>query len=280
MTIFQLNNRKGHKFLFSGLCFGFSMSRVAACCLRIAWAAHPTNVNLALAASIFVAAGVVLLFICNMLFAIRIIRSTHPNFGWQKEVSIFFNIYSMSILPMLIALITAVIQTFFTLSTNTRRIDHDIQLVGTTYFAVYAFMPIPMVLIALVIPRKARLEKFGSGRFRSKIAILLVATALLTLGAGFRSGGLYVAYPRDHPAWYQSKACFYLFNFTIDITVLLLFVVLRIDQRFHVPDGSKEPGDFSRDQKSAFRVKSEEEVFDDAPPPEERKDLEGGRQTA
>ena len=257
------------------------MSRIVACCLRISWATRPDNISLALASSVFVAAGVILLFVCNMLFALRIIRANHPHFGWQKAVSVIFTIYSWSILPMLVALITAVIQSFFTLSTNTHRIDHDIQLVGTTYFAVYAFMPIPMVIIGLLVPRKTRIEKFGSGRWRSKIAILLVAAALLTLGAGFRSGGLYIIHPRNHPAWYQSKACFYLFNFTIDVTVLLLYVVVRIDQRFHVPNGSKGPGDFSRIQDPAFRIKSEEEVFDDAPAPgEEPKNLEASLQTA
>ena len=35
MTILQLNNRRGHKFLFSGMLFGFSMSRIMTCIIRI-----------------------------------------------------------------------------------------------------------------------------------------------------------------------------------------------------------------------------------------------------
>jgi hypothetical protein len=37
MTIFQLNRRKGHKFIVSGVIFGFCMARITACVLRLVW---------------------------------------------------------------------------------------------------------------------------------------------------------------------------------------------------------------------------------------------------
>jgi len=116
---------------------------------------------------------------------------------------------------MLVALITCTVQSFYTLSLNTRRIDHDVQLVGGTYFTVAAFLPIPLMFLRIIIPDRPPIEKFGHGRFRSKIFILLFSSVLLSLGASFRAGVNYVPRPSNDPAWYDSKACFYIFNFTI-----------------------------------------------------------------
>ena len=165
-------------------------------------------------------------------------------------------------------LITSVIQSFYTLNANTRRIDRDIQLYGATLFMVVAFLPIPLIIGGLVVPRKTRVEKFGSGRWRTKIAVLLTAASLLTLGAGFRAGtALMAPRPRDDPAWYQSKACFYIFDLGVEIVTIGLYAILRVDLRFHVPNGSAKAGDYSLASSSLARVKSvrvndEEEVFD------------------
>ena len=200
--------------------------------------------------------------------------------------------------------ITSVVQTAYTLNTNTLRIDRDIQLYGSTYYAIVSFLPIPIVFGGLfVLPRKTKVEKFGSGRFRSKIGFLLAASALLCLGAAFRCGSVYHSFslqlhaypssernadlktnrtaymrprPRNDPAWYQSKACFYIFNFGVEIFVIFLYLLVRVDRRFWVPNGSRAAGDYSR-QKAVEKATSttsgethiedvilpEEEVFDD-----------------
>ena len=288
MTIFQLNQRRGHKFIMSGMLFGFCMARITTCVMRIVWATRPTKIPIAMAAQIFVAAGVVLLFVVNLIFAQRIIRASHPNSGWHPIFSKFFIFLYVLIVITLVMLITAVVQSFYTLKTNTLRIDRDIQLYGQTFYAVVAFLPVPLVLGGLVIPRKTRVEKFGSGRFRSKIFILLLSTALLTLGAAFRVGINYkTPRPRTNPAWYHSKECFYIFNFTVELLVVLLYVVVRVDTRFFVPNGSRRAGDYSgrnlaekkisdeslrkagdtsdEGASGLGRIMSEEEVFDEAP---------------
>lgn len=295
MTILQVNLRRGHKFIMSGMIFGFCMARITATILRMAWATHQSNIRLAIAAQIFVAAGVVLLFIVNLLFAQRIIRAQHPNSGWHPVFHyLFLAIYSL-IIVSLIMIITSTVQSFYTLNANTHRIDRDIQLYGQTYFTVVGFLPIPIVLLGLVIPRRQHTEKFGSGRFRNKIYILLTASTLLALGAAFRVGTNYkTPRPINDPPGYMSKACFYIFNFTIEILVVYLYIFVRIDQRFWVPNGSHGPGDYSRhlpgepdprelekrseeEEDSVKRghkaesfvdrhINSEEEVFDDRSP--------------
>ena len=248
MTFLQVNLKRGHKFIISGALFGFCFSRTVTMILRIVWSQRPTNIKVAIASMVFVYAGVVLLFIINLLFAQRIIRAQHPHTGWHRLFHYFFQAIYVLIVITLAMLITTVIQSFYTLNSNTHRIDRDVMLYGQTFYAVVSFLPIPIVLLGLAIPRKqAHHEKFGQGRFRHKIAILLVSSVLLCLGASFRAGTNYLTpRARTNPAWYQSKACFYIFDFTVEILVVWLYVLVRVDKRFWVPNGSHGPGDYSR----------------------------------
>ena len=249
MTILQTNLRRGHKFIISGMLFGFCMSRLVTMILRIVWATQPTNLRLGIATNVFVYAGVLLLFIVNLIFAQRIVRAWHPNVGWHRAFHHAFTALYILIVLSLCMLITAVIQSFYTLNHHTRRIDRSILLYGQTFYSIISFLPIPMLLLGgLLTPRKTRTEKFGSGRFRHKIFILLLSTFLLCLGASFRAGTNYAGGTRaiNNPAGYQSKACFWIFNFVVEIIVILLYVVVRIDRRFWVPDHSKKAGDYSR----------------------------------
>lgn len=246
------------------------MARTVTCTMRLVWSTHIKSVPIAIAAQVFVSAGVILLFVINLIFAQRIVRASHPNWGWANWFSVAFKIYYTSIVVMLIALITSMVQSFYTLSHNTRRIDRDVQLVGSTYFAVAAFMPIPLVMLRVVLPKKVEhVDKFGEGRFRTKIRVLLFSSLILTLGAAFRAGIAYVPRPRADPAWYHSKACFYILNFTIEVIVVALYAAIRVDKRFHIPDGVHGPGAYAAGQNAEPKkltildqVNSEEEVFD------------------
>jgi hypothetical protein len=250
---------------------GFCMARITTVTMRVVWASYPHNVSVAIAAQVLVAAGVLLLFIINLIFAQRIVRASHPHWAWAKWLSLAFKLYYVSIVLMLIALVTCTVQSFYTLDHNIRRIDRDVQLVGGTYFSVAAFLPIPLLFLRVIIPDRPPIEKFGHGRFRTKILILAFSSALLTLGAAFRAGINYVPRPSAHPAWYHSKACFYIFNFTIEIIIVGLYAIIRVDKRFHIPDGSHGPGDYigiskkeaERRPSFADRVLDEEQVFGD-----------------
>ncbi|KAF2752562.1 hypothetical protein EJ05DRAFT_296055 [Pseudovirgaria hyperparasitica] len=255
MTIFQLNRRRGHKFIFSVLLFGFCMSRIATTTLRIASTSLPTNLNLSIAASIFVAAGVLLIFIVNLLFTQRVVRAMHPTWGWHKGFKIFLVSNYVLIVLSLVMVITATVQSFFTLSTNTRRIDRDIQMYGQSFFMLFSFYPIPLLTIALLLPRKQRTDKFGSGRFRTKIAILYASSILACLGASYRAATSYLTpvSQREPLPDYFHKVAFYLVNFGIEIIIVYMFAILRIDLRFHVPNGAR----------GSYAVKTEEETFGD-----------------
>jgi len=272
MTILQLNLRRSHKFLASGALFGFCMARTVTCVMRVVWLTRPTSVPIAIAANVFVNAGIVIIIIINLIFTLRILRAQHPDLGWHRTAKWVFGAYLASIVLNLAMLITSIVQQVYTLDRHIRDIDHDLQVVGATYNTVAAFLPIPLVALSALAPRTngRPTEKFGSGRFRTKLNIILLSSALLTLGAAFRAGTSYVVRPRSDPAWYHSKACFYVFNFTLEVIVVFLYVTARVDRRFHVPDGSNGPGEYARGPVSAEKHGSmphfttEEEFLDGA----------------
>lgn len=240
LVVLQTNKRRGHKFLLSAPAFGFCIARITTQALRIGWAYHPDNVRLAMAAQILVQAGVFFLLIINLFCAQRIVRAFHPRFGWSKPANFLFKFLLFFIIIALALVITVVVQSFYTLNPNTRRIDHDIQIAGSSYMLFLAFLPIPLVLISVAIPRRGgRIDHFGKGSYTARILILLFVSTLTCLGAAFRTATT-AEPPRleSDPAWYDNKAAFYCFNFALEIIVLYTYLLARFDLRFHVPDGS------------------------------------------
>lgn len=234
---------------------GFCFTRICATSLRIAWSQHPDNVALAMAAQIFVYAGIVLLFIANLFFTQRIVRAQHPHFGWTKPFSVALPILFVIIIGTILMLIAAVIVQFYSLSTNAARITRDLQIYGETLYAVVSFLPIPVVIISSLarmhpkIRNTKTIDKFGHGSMRAKIAIVLVSAVFLCLGASFRAGTDWLP-PVDlrtttgqlaPSPWYFSKGAFFAFDFSIEICIVLSWLVLRIDKRFIIPNGAKGP---------------------------------------
>lgn len=246
MTIFQKNRRRGHKFILSAVVFGFSMARIAANTMRIVWAGYPTKPSIAIAAGVLTNAGVVLLFIVNLILTSRIVRAYHPNFGWSKPGRYFFHFFYMSVVAMLIMVIVATVYSFYTLDTDALSKIRTVQLFATTYLAVLAFLPIPIIAVIFLVPRKSPLDRFGTGTMRTKIILVLFTAVLLTLGASFRAGTAYYRRPKADPAWFHSKACYYCFNYVIELVCVFTYALSRFDKRFWVPNGCHHPGDYTR----------------------------------
>ncbi|KAF2669787.1 hypothetical protein BT63DRAFT_351659, partial [Microthyrium microscopicum] len=246
MTIYQLNRRKGHKFLMSQLLFGFSMARIVTSIMRISSIALPHDISLAIAAQIFTAAGVLIIFIINLIFTQRLMRASHPDLGWHKFFSLAFKVLYAVVLIAIIMVITVVVQTFYTLNPRIRNIDRGIQLFGVTYFAIVSFIPIPIVLLGLVIPRRHNLDKFGAGRWRTKVRVLLLSAVLVCFGASYRAATSWkTPVPRTQPMpAYLNKGAFYIADFGVEIIVLFLYAFLRVDLRFHIPDGARGYGSY------------------------------------
>ncbi|KAF2033717.1 hypothetical protein EK21DRAFT_58349 [Setomelanomma holmii] len=238
IKILKNNKGRGHKFIFNGAI--------------LAWACHPTNIGLGIAAQTFVYVGTIILLMINWFFVQRIVRAQHQRLGWSTAYRIFHRAALAVLLIALIMVILVNIWPSFTMNNKTLRILRDLQLTGQTYFTIFCAAPALLVLISLLIPRR-EVEKFGAGRLRVNITILLLAVAILSAGQIFRCVITWIPQTPMRDAegrqvgtpWYLHKACFYVFNFLTEILVVIMFAVVRVDLRFHVPNKSRMSGDYS-----------------------------------
>ena len=270
MTIFQRNRRRGHKFVLSALLFGFSMARLLANIMRIVWAAKPRDAQIAIAAGVLTNAGVILLFIVNLILVQRVLRAYHPTFGWSKPATFFFQGLYFCIGAALIMVIVAVVYSFYTLDMDAKQKIRDVQLFAVVFLAVLSFLPIPIAILALVWPKSEPADPFGSGAsLRTKAFMIIFTATLLALGASFRAGTAFYMRPASNPAWFHSKACYYCFIYLVEVISAFTYTLGRFDRLFHIPDGSSAPGDYSRkaSNKAVGRGKSDEEAIGEERPP-------------
>jgi hypothetical protein len=247
IAIHQVNRRHHHKFLLSMPLTGFSMARVVTLSLRIAWANQQHNINLAIAAQIFVNAGILIVYVLNLVLAQRILRALQPKIGWNPILRATYKAFYISIGAALVMVIASVVVSLYTLDPHTKSQCRDIQLVALTYLLIFTCLPILHIAVAVLLPRPKDAETFGTGSMRSKIIIVALSAQICMLTAGFKAGVAWSP-PRliRDPAWYHSKACFYVFNFACEILCLCILTFSRIDKRFWVPDGSSSPGDYTQ----------------------------------
>ncbi|KAH8658870.1 hypothetical protein BGZ60DRAFT_457495 [Tricladium varicosporioides] len=245
-VIFRKNRRNHHKFILSVLLTGFCMARVGTLVLRIVWATRQHNIRLAIAAQIFVNAGILVVYIVNLILAQRILRAKQPHIGWHPALRVIYKLFFIGIAAALVMVIVSVVVSLYTLNTHTRVVCRDIQLAALTYLLVFTCLPLIHIVAAFLLPR-VKEENFGWGGMATKVLILTLSACLCTLISGFKAGVTWSSPRRaTNPAWYDSKACFYVFNFTLEIIILCVLTFGRIDKRFFVPNGSNRPGDYSR----------------------------------
>jgi hypothetical protein len=190
-------------------------------------------------------------------------RARHPKLGWSPLFTIICPpvVVACTVITVLLVIV-AVLQMSYVTNPNTLRIDRDITIYVETFFLAVAFLPTLICLLAVLLPRHTYLDKFGAGRFRTKVLILTFASCILTLGAGWRCA---IAWMEEVPItaavpWYLSKAVFYIMNFGIEITVLVLYLITRVDRRFYVPDGASGPFSYSGDVVADDNVRAEKEA--------------------
>ncbi|RFU24280.1 hypothetical protein B7463_g12059, partial [Scytalidium lignicola] len=247
MTIFQVNRQRQHKFVLSALLFGFCMSRIATLVLRIAWATRQHNVRIAIAAQILVNAGILIIYIVNLILAQRILRAIQPQVGWNLFLRAAYKVLYIAIGGALVMVITSVVFSLYTLNMHTRSICRDVQLAALTYLLIFTCLPFIHIAAALLLPKSREAESFGEGSMRSKLIIATLSACLCLLIAGFKAGVNWSPVRlATSPAWYDSKASFYVFTFVCEVLILILLTFSRIDKRFYVPDGCKRAGDYTR----------------------------------
>jgi len=240
MVIFQKNRKRNHKFLFSAILFGFSMARVLTCIMRIVWATKQRDVKIAMTAQIFNSAGVLIVYLVNLIFAQRVLRAMHPKLGWSAALSHAFHVCYGLLFLTLVMVISASVLMFYTLNPNTIQACVDCQRAATIFLFLLTTAPFLILAASFLLPRStSREEMFGVGTMKGKAVLLAVQAGLATILSGTRLGTTWQApRPINNPAWWQSRATFYCFGFMLEIIILAIFVFGRVDKRFHVPNGS------------------------------------------
>lgn len=133
---------------------------------------------------------------------------------------------------------------FFALDTRVLDVARGLLLFGICYATFLSILPILLVPPAAIIPNTSPVEKFALGRFRTKIIVLLSSSALLSTGAIIRLLTAINPRPANHPGKIDSKEIFYTTGFMLEIIIVIVFAIVRIDLRFWVPNGCKGPGDY------------------------------------
>lgn len=243
-------HRRHHRHLctIAIILFLFAGERVLTCMLRLVWAYRLVHVPIALAAQVFVQAGVLLLYLMNLLLVKRIWVEQVPGIRLQHRLRVFLALLSTFTVSTLIMVITSIIVSVYTLDQPIITRCLDIQRAGETYFVLFATIPIPLLLIIQCLSRDRSLQTLDfntptiQSHKRRKVAFVCSSTLLCLTNAGFKAGVVWMPVrPLFDPAWYHSRACLYAFVFGTELCVLLLCFVARVDLMFE-SEGEKDPG--------------------------------------
>lgn len=246
MTIFQLNRRKGHKFIMSVAMFGLCMSRIITNVLRIVWTTQPNNVRIAIAAQVLTNAGVLILYIVLLLLTLRVFRARRPKMGWNKHLNRTIKAAYFLLFFALVVTVSFTVLTFYTLNMKLRTDAVWIQRSAILYMMIFNITSLTFLILSLILPPALDSENFGTGSMGSKLTILAVAVFFCNFLSGFRTGLIWSATrPASDPAWYDTKPAFYVIIFGFEIVIVYLFLFTRFDRMFWVPNGSSKPGDYS-----------------------------------
>lgn len=247
LTTFITNQRRGIKFFISWMLNALCLIRIITCAVRISWARDPRSSTLAIVAQVFNSAGILIIYIVNIVFAQRILRARNPAIGWNPILSNLLKIFYVLIFGTLIMGIVSLVLSINTTNTHTLQAIRDVSLAIVTFITVITMVPILFLAIACLVRSSDGEETFGTGSMASKILIVTISSCIAAIIAGFKTGTVWEPVrPSTNPAWYHSKAAFYCFNFMLEIIIVALFIISRVDKRFHVPNGCKRAGDYSR----------------------------------
>ncbi|GJC91097.1 hypothetical protein ColLi_13935 [Colletotrichum liriopes] len=263
LTIYRRNAKRGHKFLISDIVFEFCIIRTVTCIFRITWSIVTTR-GVVLMALITENGGAALMFAVNIFFAQRLARSIHPKAGWCTAFGQLTFILLISVPVFVLLNMISTIVSFFSVGNADRLEVTDILVkFGSSWNLWLAVFPVLVVSGCLCVPGP-KPEKFGSGSQRVKVALLYLGAFLLITGQTIR---LYTVFNKEPPGTTSviySKAVFYTTGFTFELLVIALYAILRVDQRFHIPNGSSGPGDYSGDKKRGhYSVEEIERLIDD-----------------
>lgn len=150
------------------------------------------------------------------------------------------------LLGALLVTVAFTVLSFYTLDGGLRKAALWVQRCAILYMLLFNVLSAVLLLLSVFAETTEESEDFGTGSMGSKQRILGTALFFLLFIVGFRMGTAWSdARPASEAEWWHSKEAFYIIMFGCEIAVVVLFLVMRIDRRFWVPNGSDGPGDYS-----------------------------------
>lgn len=228
--------------------FGFGMARLGTMVLRIAWATRPDNGSVALAATIFVFLGVLIIYIVVLLLSLRVFRALQPRLGWNLWLGKAIKIKYGILLIVVLMVIPFTILSGYTRDPQLSNACVWVQKAGVLYIFLFSLMAPSLYLLALFLPRPKNIEpeNFGTGSMKAKLVILGSVMFFTIFISGFRFGVAWTPYrPISRPTWYDTRAAFYIIELGFELVITFFLIFVRFDRRFWIPNGSRHPGDYS-----------------------------------
>jgi hypothetical protein len=188
----------------------------------------------------------VVLFAVNIFFTQRIVRALQPRIGWNPALRQAALYLLLSVPAVIILNMASLIVSFFSVG-NLNRLQTTEALLkfGSSWNTMLAVLPIAAIFIATSLPGP-RPEKFGTGMLRIKIKLVIFIALLLSIGAAIPLYAVVNPERPDTASVIFGKTVFYTTGFMLEIIVVALLAVGRVDQMFHIPNGSSKAGDYSK----------------------------------
>lgn len=208
--------------------------------------------NLALVSGIFVAAGVLLLWIVNRTFATRLLGEYHPGLYKRPVISfLMLRLPYIIVLCFLPILITVVVQETKTTNPHILNNDSIILKVALAFFVAFTASPYFVLVWTYLIPSERTKEEIyehqrrhGTGYTTTKILVIVTATSFLVTELAFRVATTLQTFPATNAPWYYSKATFYVAIPGFELIVLTLYAATRVDKLFYLHGPNEQlPGD-------------------------------------
>jgi Protein of unknown function (DUF3112) len=196
------------------------------------------------------------IFAINLVLTQRVLRAIHPKLFWHPIPSFFFTFLLISVPFFIIFNIAVLTASFFVTTASGAKITKDLLFLGASWNLFLCVFPLIFIGIFATIPSPSKIEKFGTGRFRTKIVMLVYSSSTLFIGAIVRLIAAAQSHPINDPGQVDTKTIFYLTGFMLEIFVVLLFAAARFDLRFHIPNGCTGPGQYA-----PAREDDKEELF-------------------
>lgn len=216
------------KFRIGILLIGFCMSRMVTFSLRAAWSTHVDNHNLQIAATVFVAAGVIAAVALNMQLVFRLAKSLRPSLQTSavyRRATTAVQLFIIVVLAMTIA--PAIISLLTTDASVKRKTQYPLKI-STIYIAVYTCLPFflaPTLYFAL--PRGPIVIAK-----RVWVRVLLIMWISLCLGVELTTKAVNVFEPARLHSWYGTRWGFYVFTPMLELLVIIPIILIDLCHLF------------------------------------------------